>query len=106
MDVLISLLFCLFLIYCPNILSALTGAKYFAKCLVCKDTRMGKTWALPSGNAESDKDIQTNTQERITNVGLIQNPVLGTSIEMGLPGTRLMCVFLIGMNQRFKQRFQ
>ena len=57
MGVLIALLFCLFLIYCTNILLALTGAKYFAKCFVCKDTGMGKTWGVPSGNSESDKHI-------------------------------------------------
>lgn len=50
-------------------------------------------------------NIQTNTQKRI-NVELIQNPPLRTSVEMGMSGTRLMYVFLIGMNQCFKQRFQ
>lgn len=55
----------LFISYLLHILSVLTGAKYFAKCLVCKDTRMYKTRVLPSGNSESDKHIYTNTQERI-----------------------------------------
>lgn len=97
-------LFCLFLIYC-TFLSALTSAKYFTKCLVYKDTGMGKTWDPPSGHSEPAKHNQTNTQKRINNVGLIENAPLGTSVETGLSGSRLLGVFLIGMNERFKQRF-
>lgn len=67
--VLIGLLFCFLL----HILSALTGTKYFSNCFMCKDAGMGKTWAPPSGS-ESYKHTQTNTQERINKVGVIQDP--------------------------------
>lgn len=67
MGVLIDLSFFFSFFFChTKVLSALAGAKCFAKCLVCRDMGMGKTWALPSGNSESDKHVQSNIQERIT----------------------------------------
>lgn len=81
-----------------HIILALSSAKYFTRLLVCKDTGMVRHGLCHQGT-QSDKqtNIQTNTQKRISNEELVQNPLLGTSIETGLSGTWLVCIFLIGI---------